>query len=191
MEECYRFRWCRLLGNPTPGKLAFSAATQLKWIGKRLPSRVHLANVRFHFNGWHTARRYQRRHGSSCPFCKNESAEDSIEHFVYCPAVHGLFPESWKSGNPPRIPLRNLFLFGLSGEQRLAVALIMYALYSVHNEYRHSNHRHDFKNTVFRIIAEVYLQPRLKPVLNMLVSWHQGPWARTPCAAPADHVSTM
>ena len=88
LEECYRFRWCRLLGSNTPMKLAVSAATHLKWLGKRLPSRVHLANVRFQFNGWHTARRYQRRVGSSCPFCNNEAAEDSIEHFVYCPAVH-------------------------------------------------------------------------------------------------------
>ena len=55
----------------------------LRWIGKCVPARVHIANMRFHCNGWHTEARYQRRSGSVCMFCELDNSEDSIEHILH------------------------------------------------------------------------------------------------------------
>ena len=121
-----------------------------------VPARVHLANVRFHFNGWHTAVRYQQR-GSSCVFCQQEGSEDSIEHLVVCRRIQEFFPASLKQGWPPTVPANTFFLFGLSDKERLAVSIFMFALYTMHNELRHFPCHTDLNRTIFRVMAEVHL----------------------------------
>ena len=55
LEEVYQERWCKsvLLGGHVQ-YLTYTACENLKWLSRRVPSKVHLANVRLHFNGWHT-----------------------------------------------------------------------------------------------------------------------------------------
>ena len=69
LENVYRTRWCtpRVLSLLRPAALAAKAAKNLRWLAKRVPPRVHIANTRLHLNGWHTGRRYQRRN-ESCKF---------------------------------------------------------------------------------------------------------------------------
>ena len=129
----------------------------LKWLSRRVPPRVHIANTRFHFNGWHTRRRYQNRQDLSCMFCK--AGEDSIEHFVHCKAIQQLFPSYLRTGNPPKVPVANFFLRGLDGRHRLTFALVIYAIYRIHNEFRHSSDHTDFKRCCLRIITDVPLRP--------------------------------
>jgi len=116
-----------------------------------------LANVRFFFNGWHSAARYQRRKGSCCVFCQRQDSEDSIEHLVVCPRIHDFFPLSLKRGVPPTVPVETFFLFGLSDKERVAVSIFMFALYTMHNELRHNPCHTDLNRTIFRIMAEVYM----------------------------------
>ena len=91
-EAIFRYRW-------TPLGEGLSASTfkqvpqvfdNLKLISRRLPPKVHMAAVRFIFNGFHTARRYQKI--SPCVFCNDISTTDSIEHFVNCKEIVHCIP---------------------------------------------------------------------------------------------------
>jgi len=167
LEEVYRKRWCAyaILNIPQPRKLAENAAKQLRWISKRLPPRVHLACVRFQFNGWHTGRRYQRR-DSRCMFCKTGEAEDRIEHFIYCNAIQDLFPSSMKMHHANRVPPSHFFLQGLDGRHRLTFALILYAVYTVHNEFRHSDNHTDFKRCVMTSLLDVSVNKQIRKAVT-------------------------
>jgi len=81
-------------------------------------------------------------------FCKTGDAEDSIEHFIYCRAIQDLLPSSMKVYHANRVPPSHFFLQGLDGRHRLTFALILYGIYTVHNELRHSNNHTDFKRCV-------------------------------------------
>ena len=141
--------------------LAFTACSNLKWLSTRVPSRVHLANVRLHFNGWHSERRYQVR-DSTCRLCRKEGCEDSLEHFLVCDFVHGCFPDSWKSGVPGRIAVGRFFLLGMPEEDMIVMSIFLFALYSVCNELRHCNIHSELKHSLWRAMGEIYLRPRTK-----------------------------
>jgi len=159
LKTVYANRWCKphLISEARVAGVALSAAKYLRWIARRTPPRVHIANTRFHFNGFHTLRRYQKRTDRSCMFCRK--GEDSIEHFVHCPSIHGLFPRYLKSGNPPKVPVGHFFLRDLDGRHRITFALVIYAIYRIHNEFRHSTDHSDFKRCCLRVIADVPLRP--------------------------------
>ena len=141
----------------------------LRWLSRRVPPRVHIANTRFHFNGWHTRRRYQNRLELSCMFCK--AGEDSIEHFLFCPAIQQLFPSYLKTGNPPKVPVASFFLRGLDGRHRVTFAVVIYAIYCIHNEFRHSTDHSDFKRCVLRAIADVPLRPEFTKAWKECLLW--------------------
>ena len=90
-----------LLGHMSSGFYSQVACHTLKKLSTEVPARVHLANVRFHCNGWHTEARYQRRLGSRCNFCQDPSSQDCIEHLLVCPRIQTFFPARMKSGSPP------------------------------------------------------------------------------------------
>ena len=163
LENVHRTRWCtpRVLSIPRPAALAAKAAKNLRWLAKRVPPRVHIANTRLHLNGWHTGRRYQRRN-ESCKFCKNIQAEDSIEHLLFCPAVHDLFPVRMKIGNPARVPVAHFFMFQPDGKHKMVFALMVYAIYAVHNEFRHSNDHRQFKLCVYRMLGDINVRLEIK-----------------------------
>ena len=115
---------------------------------------MQIANIRFHLNGWHTGRRYQNRDKTHCLFCKDKDADDSIEHFVHCPAIQSLFPQHMKQGPRSRVPVSSFFLRQLDGRHRLTFALLVYALYAVHNDFRNSTNHQDFARCVFHNLAE-------------------------------------
>ena len=138
--------------------LAFTACQTLKWLSSQVPARVHVANVRFHFNGWHTHRRYQDR-VRKCRFCDLAGTEDSIEHFVCCSWVNSCFPPHLKTGSPPRIPKSLFFLLGLGDDEKVAIAIFIYALYTICNEVRHSGVTSDLHLILERVMGEVYMKP--------------------------------
>ena len=96
----YRGRWCAPDFVQTRLRLApviwhqirMVACKNLLWLGRRVPSRVHLPNIRLHYNGWLTARRYQARVDSKCVFCNDNASEDSIAHILKCEFVQSPFP---------------------------------------------------------------------------------------------------
>ena len=103
MKEMMRNRWCKygflrlpvLLGSrwnqeALLGTLAQRSLTKLKLLSRWVPPRVHISNVRLHFNGWHTEARYQRRVGIVCISCQREDSEDSIEHILRCPCIQDI-----------------------------------------------------------------------------------------------------
>ena len=82
LTTIYKNRWCKphLVNENSIAAVAMTACKYLRWLSRRVPPRVQIANTRFHFNAFHTLRRYQNRQVGSCMFCK--VGEDSIEHFV-------------------------------------------------------------------------------------------------------------
>ena len=146
----------------------------LRFIGQCVPSRVHLANIRLHFNGWHTQARYQQRTGSTCLFCNGRDSEDSIEHIVRCPVVQSFLPTSFKKGRPPRTPVKYFYLFGLDNKHKIAMALFIFGLYSMHNELRHNPNRTDLRQCTFRIAGEVRLSGQMKKVWEEVFGWRIG-----------------
>ena len=153
-------------------RIGVVACKNLLWLGRRVPSRVHLANIRLHYNGWHTARRYQRRAGSTCLFCNADVSEDSIEHILKCDFVHSLFPRCLKKGSPPRVPLKHFFLFGLDGKHKIAFGLMIFALYTMHNNLRHDPNKTELRLCIRRIAGEVRLKPPYQKIWEDVFGWH-------------------
>ena len=185
----YRERWCSPDFIQTRVRLApdiwhrigVVACKNLLWLGRRVPSRVHLANIRLHYNGWHTARRYQRRAGSACLFCNADGSEDSIEHILKCDFVHSLFPRCLKKGSPPRVPLKHFFLFGLDGKHKIAFGLMNFALYTMHNNLRHDPSKTELRQCIRRIAGEVRLKPPYQKIWEDVFGWHPRQPSRVVC----------
>ena len=104
-----------------------------------------------------------------CLFCKGDKAEDSIEHIVYCKTVQDLFPSSLRTEHTSRVPLKHFFLHDLEGRQRLTFALIVYSLYAVHNDFRHSTNRTEFKKCVYQNIADVQMNKQIRRAASELL----------------------
>ena len=146
-----------------------TAIANFKCPSRHVPPRIHMAVIRLHLNAWHTARRYQRKANNYCPFCGNQAAEDSIEHFFFCPVLQNVFFAHLKSGRPPSVPVKYLLLFRLNKKDKVMISLVWHAIYTTHNMYRHSPDRGEFKQTICRIISEAGLKPPLRSIQNELV----------------------
>ena len=131
-----------------------------------VPPRVHLSNIRLHSNAWHTRRRYQQRTNSFCMFCRDPEAEDSIEHIVSCPSVQQILPAKLKTGPSGKVGFQTWLLFGLDDPERMLMSLYVHAIYTIHNMYRHSCDRGEFKQTVERIVLEIPLSQQLQANIN-------------------------
>ena len=141
-------------------QLTTRAIKHLKWLGKRVPPRVHQANIRLHLNGWHTKRRYQE--DGCCEFCGKKGSEDSIEHFFYCSIVQDLLPAALKLGSPARAPISTFFLFGLDGKTRILMALYVFGIYTLHNKIRHSKETRELRHSLHSIISSVPLHADIR-----------------------------
>ena len=191
----YKQRWCapslitvrlagrsiRFLSDAVWNRLTSKACKNLLWLSRRVPARVHLANLRLHFNGWHTSARYQQRAGSTCLFCSQEGSEDSLEHILVCPFIHSLSPPSFKKGAPPRLPIKHFFLFGLDGKHRIAMAVFVFALYTMHNELRHSADKSERRHCISRIAGDACARPAMRHAWRDVFGWGLGyaPTVRT------------
>ena len=58
--------------------------------------------------------------------------------------------------------LVHVFFYGLDGRHRLTVALTLYAIYSVHNDFRHSNNHTDFKLCVMTALLDVHVNKQIR-----------------------------
>ena len=56
LKSVYTKRWCKphLISDKNVAGITLTKVKCLKWLARRVPPRVHIANTRFHFNGWHT-----------------------------------------------------------------------------------------------------------------------------------------
>ena len=99
---------------------------------------------------------------TKCMFCREESSEDSIEHFVHCKAIQNLFPGSMKILPMNTIPASHFFLHNLDGRRRLVFALVLYAIYTVHNDFRHSNNHSDFNKCVITSLLDVRMNRQIR-----------------------------
>jgi hypothetical protein len=173
LQQCYETRWCKpgmLSGSDFVG-IANVAAERLLWLSKRVPPRVHAANVRMHFNAFHTARRYQVC-DSCCLLCKLPNTEDSLEHLLHCAAVHKMLPLHLKTGTPPRVPPECFFMLAGDGKQRVAFACFVYGLCTIHNEIKHSGQTRDLKHQLFRCLVDLPWKKQIRTVWEELLGWY-------------------
>jgi hypothetical protein len=162
LGSIYRDRWVKsVLYEGYVPFLTYTACSNLKWLSTKVPARVHLANVRLHFNGWHTERRYQRKH-SVCTFCKLHGSEDSLEHYFKCSFVNNRFPRDWKVAGSQTIEACKFVLLRLSDNEKIVMSVFNYALYNMSNFLRHVDARSDLNHTLYRIMGEVYLKPSVR-----------------------------
>ena len=115
--------------------------------------------MRLHLNGWHTAARYQ--HKTTCLFCKAAESEDRIEHILTCKTVQRVLPSRLRSATTGVVSCNTWFLFIPTKPERLLAALYIHAIYTMHNKYRHSQDRGEFKQCVDRIVMDIPLAPKL------------------------------
>ena len=69
------------------GTLTRRAARYLHQAFKPVPVKVALVLFRSCFNGWCTARRFQKKESCCLLGCSSEFGEDSIQHYAHCPIV--------------------------------------------------------------------------------------------------------
>ena len=110
------------------------------------PSECTQRKYPFHFNAFHTARRYQKT--KPCLFCRASNSEDSIEHILKCPSIGSCFATVWKARNSP-IPATYWFLLEGDGKTRLCMACFVFAVYTVHNRVRHTNNITDLRQQIY------------------------------------------
>jgi len=132
-------------------KLVSRVFSDLKFIRDRLPPKIHAACVSLFFNGFHTARRYQRN--TPCVFCKKKGTVDSIEHITECNMVLGCIPNRYLEEDPNRI--NRLFFFMTNNNNlTLSFAMFCYAVYSVHNQVRHIGITREFRQQIGRALHD-------------------------------------
>jgi hypothetical protein len=193
LKEIIRNRWCEFGFIRLPALsgsrwnqeallsiLAQRSVAKLRSLSKCVPPRVHLSNVRLHFNGWHTEARYQRRLGSVCLFCQREDSEDSIEHILRCQFIQDLFPASLKKGYPPRVPPKTFFLYGMDRKHQMAVSLMVHAIYTMHNSIRHNPHHAEVRKTIARIAEEVNVSWTFRNAWSDVFGWRLRSAGRPP-----------
>ena len=113
---------------------------------------------------------------------------------MHCKVVRSLFPANLLSGNPPKMPVASFFLLGLEGKQRMAMALVIYALYTLHNELRHTSAGitpQDFRKSVYRVVAEVDLHHAFKEAWHEILQWESAGFSFARRGRPATpHIQT-
>ena len=73
-----------------------------------------------------------------------------------------MFPIRLKSGSPARIPVSHLFLHQLDGRHKIVYALMVYAIYAVHNDFRHNANKQDFTKCVYRVPGDVNVRLEIR-----------------------------
>ena len=118
--------------------IAGRAERRLSFSATCLPPRVHSAYFRTIWNGWCSERRFQT-HVKGCRFECGGDAQDSIEHYAFCPVVLEFFRRT-------HIPLTNhsfsafLCLTPEGKEGELIVRFIaLYAVYKAQTVISHSH----------------------------------------------------
>ena len=69
------------------------------------------------------------------------------------------------------MPVKHFFLFGLDGKHKLAFGLMVYALYTMHNDLRHNPDRTELRQCIMRIAGEVRLQTSHRRVWEDVFGW--------------------
>ena len=135
---------------------------------KTCPLRVHMSNVRLHLNAWHTGARYQKKH-TTCLFCNNSTAEDRIEHIFFCPVVQDVMPYRLKAGTPRLVSVDTWLLINMEKQNRLLMALYVHAVYTMHNTYRHTTDRGEFRKSVQRCVLDIPIEGKLRTFVHDIV----------------------
>jgi hypothetical protein len=134
----------KLIPGP-PNWIAHRVSRNLLKLPKLVPPRVCAAVFRTIFNGWCTARRFQRvgTPGDKCWLGCNPGSHDSIEHYCRCEIVRKVFRTKLHLELDSS---RGLACFCLAAPEQtqddtLAIsALGIYAVYMSTNHYRHANY---------------------------------------------------
>ena len=98
--------------------------------------------IRTFLNGWTTARRFQDR-STCCCLCGNKTAQDSLEHYIFCPTVHEIATKLFKmapfKGSECLMTSRRRFLcFEAHTDAQLAAGLLLLkVVYDLHNHKKH------------------------------------------------------
>ena len=135
-------------------------------MSRRVPPNVHNANIRFHFNGFHTRRRYQQE--SLCLFCGHPDSEDSIEHITMCNRLNVVLPHCWKSAGSQIVPASLWFLAEGNHKTKLLMACFIFSIYTVHNQIRHSGNTTDLKHQLYMSLSTVKLHKALRRLWELL-----------------------
>ena len=143
-------------------RLASVAITNLRWLAKHVPPRVHNSNIRLHLNAWHTKMRYQWKQNVECIFCGLEGTEDRLEHFFYCSRLRECTPRCFQCNPFIHMPVKYWFLLKLRKPDKIIMALFVHAVYTMHNTYRHILTKGELRKSVERIILDVPLQSALR-----------------------------
>ena len=163
LEQSYRNRWCKpeILGSLTYHKIVPRLLLKLKFLSTQIPPKVLLANVRLHLNGFHTARRYQK--SKPCLFCNHPYSADSLEHILKCQKIRTLFHPSWHANF-----VRRLFLLDGEGPECITHAYVVYGIYCLHNEMRHSDTADEVALHIKwnRVLVELPITSKSKHVLH-------------------------
>ena len=146
----------------------------LKWLASKVPPRVHNANVRLQLNAFHTARRYQ--HESRCLFCNHVHSEDSLEHILVCKEIQTVFPQHLKEGSPPRLPLGYWFLQRGPPSTQILMGCIVFALYQLHNSFRHGGPKGVLKDQLFKLLVDIRFTKPPKGFWQELLLWTGFPY---------------
>ena len=80
------------------------------------------------------------------------------------------------------IPTKYFFMFGLDGKHRIAMACMVYALYTMHNELRHNPDRSEMKQSISRIMGEVHLNVNHRAACREVFGWDVIPHRRSKSA---------
>ena len=125
-----------------PGQYMYSIHRRLLLIAKEVPPRVHAAVFRTLFNGWCTRRRFQQRASTSnvCAFKCSHTAEDSLEHYVRCPAALRAARNYLHLQYPVEMAL-DIWLLNSAWldlpDIRMGISLLIYGIYSAYNTLRY------------------------------------------------------
>jgi hypothetical protein len=135
VEERFRVKLARW-GLPTPiGILSRRAKNRFVHLSSLVPPRVLSAVFRTLWNGWCTARRFQRV--SPCCLGCDDIAQDSIEHYCRCPVMHEFAFRRFGLKSSRFTPEHFLCIAkGMSDADLIAMAAVVYATYRATSFYR-------------------------------------------------------
>ena len=120
-----------------PGKVAPRVLFRLSTLQRTVAPRVAAACFGTIWNRWCTGRRFSRE--GPCVFGCTLPAHDSIEHYVYCAAVHRVARNALRLDIKKSEALEWFVLahLGLSDEENLiCIAILVYAVYNSTNTLR-------------------------------------------------------
>ena len=135
-EHHFRRRLQRWLvpGAPPAGTLARRGLNRMQTFFRLVAPHVAIVVFRAWFNGWCTARRFQDRSSRCVLHCCRLTAEDSIEHYAFCPIVKDFALTSGISQQAHCPLLSFLALEGVPDEDHQTLQiLLLYAVYSATN----------------------------------------------------------